>query len=175
MGYHEEMRRLLAVALLVSAPPAFAAQAVAVSVEELARTSDAVIRGRVLEATAAWSEDHRRIYTTFEVRRDSVLRGRAPARPRVVVPGGVIGGVGQRVDAAPTIAPGEDVVLFLQRTKAGTFHVNGFAQGKFTVEGRVARPDLSHLTFQESSIRAAERRVEEMPLAELERRVRSTR
>lgn len=169
------MRKLLAVALLVAATKAVAAQAVAVSVEELARTSDAVVRGKVAGAKAKWSDDHRRISTTFELTRVAVLRGRAPARPRVVVPGGEIGRVGQRVDAAPSLKVGEEVVLFLQRDRRGSFRVNGLAQGKFSVSGGLARPDLSNLVFEQSSVSAGERRVAEMPLAELERRVRSVR
>jgi hypothetical protein len=43
------------------------------------------------------------------------------------------------------------------------------------VVGSVARPDLSNLTFTRTSVRAGERRSEQMPLFELERRVRSTR
>jgi hypothetical protein len=53
--------------------------------------------------------------------------------------------------------------------------VTALAQGKFTAAGRAARADLSQLRFVQTSIAPGERRVEEMPLAELERRVRSIR
>lgn len=169
------MRALVLAAALLSASPALGAQAVAVSVEELARASDAVVRGRVTTSRAQRTDDGLRVFTTYEVRTIAVLRGRAPAVTRVVVPGGVVGRFGQRVDAAPAIAPGEEVVLFLRHAGPAAFRVTGLAQGKFSVAGPVARPDLSNLTFTRTSVRAGERRSEQMPLSELERRVRSTR
>lgn len=174
--YHARRMRpfVLAAALLVAAP-ASAAQAIRVSVEELARTSSAVVRGTVTAERAQTSPDGREIFTTYEVRTRSLLRGRAPATVRVVVPGGVVGRVGQRVDAAPTLSRGEALVLFLQPAGPGAFRVNGLAQGKFRVTGHTARPDLSNLIFVRTSVARGERQVEEMPLAELERRVRSTR
>jgi hypothetical protein len=168
-------RSLVALLLLALTSPAVAAQAIAVSVEDLARQSDAVVRGTVTGAKAQRTDDGLRIFTTVELRTVAQLRGSAPPRLRVNVPGGVVGRLGQRVDGAPAFAPGEDVVVFLRRTSADTFAVNGLAQGKFTIAGREVRPDLSHLTFVQTSIRAGERRAEEMPLAELEQRVRSTR
>lgn len=167
------MRLLVVAAALTAATPVFAAQAVAVSVEELTRSSDAVIRGEVTAARAQRSGDGRRIFTRYDLRTKAVLRGRAPKVARVVVPGGVVGRVGQRVDAAPSLAKGEDIVVFLKRAGGETFSVTGLAQGKFSVVGPLARPDLSNLKFIRTSVRAGERRAEEMPLAELERRVRS--
>jgi hypothetical protein len=173
--YARAVRSFVVLALLLAATPAVAAQAVAVSVEELARASDAVVRAQVTSTRAQLSEDGLRIYTTVELRRDEVIAGDVPRRPRVVVPGGVIARMGQRVDAAPSFTPGEQVVVFLRRAGADTFRVTGLAQGKFTVTGGVATPDLSQLTFIQTPVRAGERRAEEMPLSELERRVRSTR
>jgi hypothetical protein len=166
---------VIAAAALVAAAPVFAAQAISVSVEELARTSDAVVRGRVARAQSEQTADGMRIFTRFEVRTSAVLRGKAPASAFVVVPGGVVGRIGQRVDAAPTLTLGEEIVLFLQRSSDDTFVVTALAQGKFSVFGTVARPDLSNLTFVGTSVRPGERRVEDMPVAELERRVRSTK
>jgi hypothetical protein len=169
------MRKLMAIALMVAASRAVATQAVAVSVEELARQSDAVVRGQVVEKHAQRTEDGLRIFTVVELQRAAALRGRAQPRLQVVVPGGIVGRMGQRVDGAPSFIPGEEVVVFLQRAGAERFRVTGLAQGKFTVTGGRAYPDLSHLTFVRTSVGAGERRVEEMPLQELERRVRSTR
>ncbi len=176
MGYIvAPMRPLLVLAALLAAGPARSATAVSVSVEELARSSDAVVRGRVTAARAQRSEDGLRIFTTYDVQPQAVLRGRVPGVVRVVVPGGVVGRIAQVTDAAPILAPGEEVVVFLRRAGPDAFGVTGLAQGKFSVEGPVARPDLSRLTFVTTSAPAGERRSEEMPLAELERRVRSTR
>ena len=167
------MRTALALLLLVSALPARAALAVPASVEDLARSSQAVVRGRVAKLTSRWSEDQRRIFTYVEIAPSSVWRGAPPSRVTVLVPGGVVGPIGQRVDGAPTFAKDEDVVVFLSEAEAGAFRVTGLAQGKFKVDADAARPDLSHTSFVEAPLRAMERRAEPMPVAELERRVRS--
>jgi hypothetical protein len=169
------MRVFLATAALLAAAPALGAQAYAVSVEELARSSAAVLRGRVGNARTLRSEDGLRLFTSYAVRTSAVWRGQASSVARVVIPGGVDGRIGQRVDAAPALARGEDVILFLQRSGSDSFVVTGLAQGKFAVVAAAARPDLSQLSFVRTGVRAGERRAEEMPVAELERRVRSTR
>ena len=169
------MRLVVAAAFLLVAASASGAQAVAVSVEELARASDTVVRGRVAAARTVRSGDGRRLFTAHDVRTGAVLKGRAPAVARVIVPGGVDGRIGQRMDAAPTLAPGEELIVFLQRSGTDSFVVTALAQGKFSVVGRTARPDFSSLTFVRTSVAPGERRAEEMTIAELERRVRGTR
>ncbi|HVI75774.1 MAG TPA: hypothetical protein VM683_12385 [Anaeromyxobacteraceae bacterium] len=152
-----------------------AALAVPASVEELALASSAVVRGRVARTEARWSQDHLRIETLAEVEVASAWRGAAPARLEVVLPGGAVDGLAQRVVGAPRLAAGEEVVLFLWRGgDAAHYRVAGLAQGKFTVAGVAARPDLSGTTFvPRARLRAGDRRVEAMALDELERRVRS--
>ena len=102
-------------------------------------------------------------------------RGTPAARVTVVVPGGVVGPIGQRVDGAPAFAKGEEVVVFLSAAEAGAFRVTGLAQGKFSVRDGAAQPDLAHVSFVPAPLRAGERRAEAMDVAELERRVRSAR
>jgi hypothetical protein len=167
------MRKLLLLAALLAAPPALAAEAVATSVEGLARASDAVVRGRVLGRSATQSPDRMRIYTLVDVAVTSTWRGEAGRTARVIVPGGVYGDLGQRVDGAPAFDDGEEVVLFLHRAEAGGFRVEGLAQGKFRVAGGTAAPDVTHLHFVGREVKAGERLVEPMDVAELERRVRS--
>ncbi len=169
--------RALAVLLALAAPMlAQATQARSASVEALTRGSDLVVRGRVQSVTPRWSEDGRRIFTFAEVRASSLWKGHAAGPVTVIVPGGVVGRIGQRVDGAPTFDEGEEVVVFLTRAEAGAFRVNGLAQGKFRVEGAVARPDLSRLTLvPRAPAVPAERRVEAMAVDELERRVRGAR
>ena len=169
------MRALALATLLCLAAPAAAATAVAVSVEELARGSAAVVRGKVTGARAHRSEDGRRIFTTYDVKVARVWRGVAPRKVKVTVPGGTLGDLAQRVDAAPELAKGEEVVLFLERAGPGRFAIAGMAQGKFAVEAGRARPGLDHFVFVRTAVPEGERRAEEMPLEELERRVRSAR
>ncbi|HZZ85223.1 MAG TPA: hypothetical protein VFE30_11850 [Anaeromyxobacteraceae bacterium] len=162
----------LLVALLI-APHALGAEAAAVSVEGLARASDSVVRGRVTKIAATLSADRRRVYSLVDVAVAARWRGVSARSVQVIVPGGVAGGIAQRVDGAPSFSQGEEVVLFLNRAEAGAYRVNGLAQGKFALEGPTAAPDLSHTTFIAQRIAAGERRAEAMSTAELERRVRS--
>ncbi|HSN93382.1 MAG TPA: hypothetical protein VLS93_19280 [Anaeromyxobacteraceae bacterium] len=168
------MRAAGAAILLLCAGPAAAAVMVPASVEELARRSDAVVRGRVIDAAARWSADGRRIVTEVEVEVAAVWSGSAPGRLRLTVPGGERDGVAQRMDGAPTFFPGEEVVLFLSR-RGPSWRVSGLALGKYRVEGAAARPDLRGVAFAPGRPPPGERLAGEMPLAELERRVRGAR
>ncbi|MFL5260934.1 MAG: hypothetical protein ACJ79E_10775 [Anaeromyxobacteraceae bacterium] len=170
------MRNAFLCLLVLAAAPARAMLAVPATVEDLARSSDAVVRGKVQSVSARWAEDQRRIFTYVEVAPTSVWRGAAPARVTVMVPGGIVGGIGQRVDGAPGFSKGEEVVVFLSGAEAGAFRVTGLAQGKFSVDGAAARPQLSKVTFApRAGLAAGERLVEQMDVAELERRVRSAK
>lgn len=167
------MRTSLVLAALLAAAPALGAEAVALSVEGLARASDAVVRGQVKRLEATASPDGLRIYTLVDVQVAATWRGGAAGTVRVIVPGGVMGRIGQRVDGAPAFAEGEEVVVFLNAAEAGAFRVTGLAQGKFSVAGVTAAPDTRQLRISTRQVAAGERPSEAMPLADLERRVRS--
>jgi hypothetical protein len=169
------MRKLAIAAALAFALPGAAGQGLSTSVEELASAAQLVVRGRVARVTSRWSDDGLRIFTYAEVETSSTWKGTPAPRVTVLVPGGVVGRIGQRVDGAPTFAEGEEVVAFLHRAEAGAHRVTGLAQGKFTVEAGVARPDLSHVRLAGAPLGPGERRAEAMPVEELERRVRSAR
>jgi hypothetical protein len=164
---------LLALAL---AGPALGSLVEASSVEDLARRSDTVVRGKVERIVYDRSADGKRIFTYAEVVPSGVWRGAAPARLTVAVSGGVVGGIGQRVIGAPTFTQGEEVVLFLSRSKWGDYRVRGLGQGKFSVVAGQARPHLEGLSLsRRSALRAGERGAEPMAVEELERRVRAAR
>jgi hypothetical protein len=163
----------VALAAALSVAPARAAVAAPVTVEQLARASEAVVRGRVASVTARWVG--KRIYSFVELEVAETWRGSAPARLTVLTPGGVVGKLGQRTDGAAVFASGEEVVAFLGRAEGGHHGVTGLAQGKFAVHAGSARPDLSHTRFVAATVPEGERRAEEMPVDELRRRVRAAR
>jgi len=163
------------VAALVAclALPALGAVGPEVSVEALARRADAVVRASVEGVEAAWAADGRHVRTRVTLRRISTWRGAAPDVVVVLVPGGRVGDVAQSVAGAPVFDPGEEVVVFLRLASPGRFRVLGLATGKFRVSGRQAVPRLEALHLDEAPLPAGERRVEAMPVLELERRVRA--
>jgi len=165
---------LSAAAALLAAAPAAAATALPATVEGLARASTLVVRGTVEGQEVRVGADGSRLYTFVALRVAEALKGEAPALLLVRVPGGVLGERGQRVAGAAAFADGEEVVAFL--SPAGAVHqVTGMAQGKFTVAGGEARPDLSGLELLPRQLPAGERAAGPMPLAELRRRVEGAR
>jgi hypothetical protein len=144
-----------------------------VSVEALARSADAVVRGSVEGIEASWTADGRHVRTRVTLRRIATWRGAAPAVVVVEVPGGRVGDVAQSVAGAPEFERGEEVVVFLRAASPGRYRVVGLATGKFRVSGRQAAPRLDAIHLEEAPLPASERRVEAMPVRELERRVRA--
>jgi hypothetical protein len=159
--------------LASAASPAAAATFVVPSVEEMARTSEVVVRGRVVDVAARTAAGGR-IVTEVQVLVASAWKGAAESSVRFLVPGGRAGGLALRVDSAPTFASGEEVVLFLSRS-GPVWRVNGQALGKFHVEGSDARAAVDGARLLPGALAAGERRVGTMPVDELERRVRSAR
>lgn len=164
---------LVALATVATATPAAAATFVVPSVEAMARASDAVVRGQVVDV-ASRAVAGGRIVTEVELAVASAWKGAPDATVRFVVPGGRAGGLALKVDSAPTFAPGEEVVLFLSRSGA-TWRVNGQALGTFRVEGTAARAAVEGARTLPGALAAGERRAGTMPVDELERRVRAAR
>ena len=162
------------VALFLLGSAAFASVAWQETVEGLAARCDAVVRARVEACEARLSADGRRIYTHATIRCAEIWRGSAPRELVVKVPGGQVGNLAQRVDGAPALRPGEEVVLFLRKS-GRVYSVAGLGQGKFAVIDGDAEPDVHGIARLESAAPHGHRAVETMPVAELERRVRSLR
>jgi len=129
--------------LLLLAPLARASVVVALSVEDLARRSDLVVLGQVVSLQAIWASDRRHIYRRVVVRvEESWKVGACPEEVEVVVPGGELDGLGEKVVGEPALAAGMRGVFFLER--AGTTHrFVGLAQGFFEAspEGLVQRTE----------------------------------
>ncbi len=167
------LRPLTVAPALLACAAVHAATVLRSSVEDLARGSEAVVRGRVEGRASRWEGG--KIVTDVVIAPREIWRGAAPARVTVVVPGGQVGGIGQRVAGAPSFSPGEDAVVFLARAKDGRFRVNGFGQGKYRVAGTLARPDLADTARVGAALRAGERDAGEMSVDELRRRVEGAR
>lgn len=171
------MRRTatLLVLLAAAAPTARAATFVQTTVEESTRAADAVVRGVVVSATSRLARTGRRIVTDVDIAVSDAWKGAPGGTLRVVIPGGRIEGLAQWVDTAPTFEPGEEVVVFLMRTRDDGWAVAGAALGKYQVSGGEARPEVGTAEILARPLAAGERAVGPMPVAELERRVRGAR
>ena len=141
--------------LLALPSTARATVAVIATVEDLARTADLVVRGKIGQPRSFWTPEGR-IVTESTVESAVALKGTVAEPVRVRVPGGIVDGIGQRVDGAPRLVHGEECVLFLRRAGA-VHHVVGLGQGKFEIRGGVAIPDVGRMSRLDGGHRPGER------------------
>ncbi len=123
---------LVVAALLAWAAQAGATVLVAVEVEDLARSSHVVVRGRAGATRSAFTGDRRQIRSFTPVTVLQTLKGQAGNSVEVVTLGGTVGDISQVTSGSPRFREGEEVVLFLVRS-GDRFLVDGFSQGKFQV------------------------------------------
>ncbi|WP_375766331.1 hypothetical protein NR798_32160 [Archangium gephyra] len=138
MKLHTAHRALLPFVLLLSLA-ASATTMLRADLPELAQTSDAIVHGTVRRVESRWSGDGRRIVTDVEIQVTEALKGQAQVGQAggtvlVTQPGGRVGDIGQRVSGLAAFAPGEEVVVFLERRGKQAFRVSGMAQGKYQVQ-----------------------------------------
>ena len=142
------MSAVLALLAVAAALPAAATTAVHMSDEDLVRSSDLIVVGRCAEVQSVWVG--RDLVTLATVEVGEQLKGETRPTVTVVLPGGV--DTRRRVPVAvtwpgaPAMAPGEDVLLFLNDYPqvADGFAVAGFSQGKFSiVEGPQGEPQVA--------------------------------
>lgn len=143
------------------APAANATWALPVGVSELTRRADLIVDGDVA-ARQSFRIDGR-IFTRVEVTVRDAWKGGSPRSVSVVLRGGVVDGIGQRVDGEAVLEQGDRAVLFL-RYDAGLMGYRPVAmeQGAFKVAGGDgARP--TQLTS--TDVPGFERRVRELQRA----------
>lgn len=127
------LRALLPFVLLLSLA-ASATTMLRADLPELAQTSDAIVHGTVRRVESRWSGDGRRIVTDVEIQVTEALKGEAGSTVLVSQPGGRVGDIGQQVSGLASFAPGEEVVVFLERRGKQAFRVSGMVQGKYQVQ-----------------------------------------
>lgn len=125
-------RRAAVMAMLSLALPATATTSRWLDVAGLRETSDLVVHARVERLETRWSADGLHIFT--EVTLAPLERWSGAARGAVVVqvPGGVVGRIAQRVEGAPTLEVGQELVAFLE-ARGPRYVFTGLSQGVFRV------------------------------------------
>jgi hypothetical protein len=117
--------------VLIFLPAIRAATLARLSLAQLAAGSDAVARVRFLRAESLWENGSIWTVTTFEV--VETLKGQLPGQIDVRLPGGRVGHLMSTVDGTPKFMPGNEAIVFLQRSSAGGFTVAGWVQGSFRI------------------------------------------
>ncbi len=132
--------RIFIAVLIVFFPSLANAAMIELSVEDLTRSSDAVIVGEVREVTSGWNDAQTLITTRVSVLVEEAVVGKADGMVVVEFIGGEVGEVGLRVSGMPSFQVGERVFLFLKAypgstSKSGvpTYELTGMFQGKIPI------------------------------------------
>ena len=136
---------LCAMACLLMASVASATIVRSMSLAEMTRTADVVVRATVQGSSANWDENRTRIYTVTQLQVSHVLKGPVQNGEEIRVRqiGGSVGEITQRVAGNAHFDAGEEVLVFLDRDAArGLHYVIGMAQGKYTVNRRTNPPTV---------------------------------
>lgn len=122
---------------------AFTAQAsivLAVDLEEMTTRADRVVVGRVL-SSESFQGGGGLIRTRHRVHVAQELRGTTDREVLVETLGGEMGDISMHVTGEPSLASGDEVLLFLQSRGGGVFHAIGATQGVMRIERQPhARP-----------------------------------
>ena len=125
---------VFSVFLLVAESVAVASSARKLSLDELARQADVIVKGRVQKLQTKTSSDRSTITTAVTLAVDEQWKGAPASSLSIEQPGGSSGGITQRVAGAAEFALDEKVIVFLKREGRGHYVTVGGRQGKFTVK-----------------------------------------
>lgn len=124
------------VALLLVPSVVLATVVISETIEEMARASHVVVRGRVSQVQPQLQESSGHIYTYADIQVIEVLKGPKLSSLMVKQPGGELGDRGTHVAGTGKFSSGQDTVLFLERAtdEANVFILRGLAAGKVDLE-----------------------------------------
>lgn len=131
-------------ALLVCASiPASATTLLPADFPAMARESDLIVHGRVVDVRAQLAGPRRTIESTVTLQVASALKGAAGAQTTFRVPGGKVGRYRRVMVGAPVFAVGDEVIVFLKGTAPLAPMPYGLSQGVY----RVSRQGSSALVI----------------------------
>ena len=110
------------------------AQTTTMRVDELSKSSDIVVVGKVHRVAAEWDASHSRIVTRVTLAVDQTVKGTSGGTVTLTVPGGEVGSVGEWYSHSPQFKENEDVLVFAQKDARGTLRVTAGNSGKFTLQ-----------------------------------------
>ena len=104
---------------------------VQLSLDQLAAAADNVARVRCAGAGSRWEKGAIWTVTTFDVVES--MKGNLPAQVTVRLPGRRVGHLTAAVDGIPKFNPGDEAIVFLERSRAGEYSVAGWVEGTFRI------------------------------------------
>ena len=171
------MRILNALLLTLLYPAIAGATTLArLSLDQLVAGSDAVARVRCAGSESHWENESIWTVVTFEV--VETMKNPLPSEIQVRLPGGHVGHLIASVDGTPKFQPGEEAVVFLERSRAGGFTVAGWVEGTFRISrnpqtgGETVTQDSSAFAVFDPATRAFHTEgIRRMPLEEFHARI----
>ena len=126
---------LLGLCLCMASGSASATTVLKISLNEMTLGSDLIIQGSIKSAeTVALGGNERHLQTHVVVNVRNVLKGQKGMKSlRLELMGGKLGKWITHIPGMPTFTPGEEVVLFLEKTRTN-WALTGLSQGKFVVQ-----------------------------------------
>jgi hypothetical protein len=160
---------IFALVFVVLTPAARAATLARMSLAQMSRAAPVIVRAECLENSAAWDAEEIWTFTSFAVQ--EAWRGAPPPRIVVRLLGGTIDDLTSSVSGIPRFRPGEEVILFLEPTRAGDFSIVSWMQGTFRIrhdprtgEETVTQDTASFATFDPATRRFEPSGVRDMPI-----------
>jgi hypothetical protein len=169
-GSFAPWRAAMAMAMLAALGTLAGATTLArMSVAQMSRAAQVIVRAQCEANSTGWDAGEIWTFTTFEV--EEVWRGEAPAQISVRLLGGTAGNLTSSVAGIPRFQPGEEVVLFLERTQRGDFSIVSWEQGTFRIrrdiragEESVTQDTAALATFDPATRRFEAGGIERMPV-----------
>jgi hypothetical protein len=119
------------------------------SLNQLARAADAVVRVRCVGSAARWKTGSIWTFDDFEL--TERFQGNPPSRIRIRLPGGKVNGISARIEQVPEFRPGEEAVLFLEAAAGGSYGVTAWAEGTFRIR-KTSVPGREFVTQDSSAL-----------------------
>jgi hypothetical protein len=138
---------IVSMAMLTGLAPVSRATTVErLTLEDLAKRSLSVVQGVVRSSRSYWSPDGKLILTNTTIEVTEAIKGQSARIVEVTTVGGRIGDRVLHVGGMPAFAPGENTIVFVERS-SGYLTVLGLGQGKFTVANGEVANSPSELTY----------------------------
>jgi len=159
---------LVAISLAATAP-VLATTLKRMSLPDLSRAAHTIVRARCVANSTRWDTGEIWTFTTFDV--EEIWKRSAPAQITVRLLGGKSGNFTSTVSGVPRFAPGEELVLFLERTTAQDFSIVSWVQRTFRIgrdrttdEEIVTQDTAASAVFDPASQRYEATGVRKMPV-----------
>jgi hypothetical protein len=106
------------------------------SFEQLTDASETIVSGRITTTWTAWDQEHKYIWTHYNLSVASALKGTPSTIVEFAEPGGALGSYVMNIAGSVSYAVGDNMVVFLARMPNGYLRTTGWAQGKYALDAR---------------------------------------